>query len=216
MVRDILVGTPGEGPAPKGESTSSSSEESSQERTLDFREDPDGIIMSLDDDLDSSLPGTSLAIQYSEGSMRPFRCMFVREEKIRDGQRVTLRLLEDCTDGNVRIPENTHLSAVCKISGRLHLSVRSIEMGGRIVPLSLEAYDIDGMRGIYCPETGGTSAARDLSREAIGTGNTILGGLVGEIAGTVIRTGATIARSAAGEVSISVVSGYEFFLVKTK
>ncbi len=215
MVRDILIGTPGEGPATVGESASSSpSEESSQERTLDFREDPDGIIMSLDDDLDPS--GTSSAIQYSEGSMRPFRCMFVREEKIKDGQRVTLRLLEDYTDGNVRIPENTHLSAVCKISGRLHLSVRSIEMGGRIVPLSLEAYDIDGMRGIYCPETGGTSAARDLSREAIGTGNTILGGLVGEIAGTVIRTGATIARSAAGEVSISVVSGYEFFLVKTK
>ena len=33
---------------------------------------------------------------------------------------------------------------------------------------------------------------------------------------TVIRTGASIAKSATGEVSVSVVSGYEFYLVKAE
>ena len=42
------------------------------------------------------------------------------------------------------------------------------------------------------------------------------GGLVGDIASTVIRTGASIAKSASGELSVSVVSGYEFYLVKSE
>ena len=102
--------------------------------------------------------------------------MFVRDQKLVNGQRVTLRLLEDLTVDGVSIPANTHLSAICKISDRLELSVRSLELGGRIVPLFLEAYDGD----------------------------------------TVIRTGATIAKSATGEVSVNVVSGYEFYLVKVE
>ena len=40
--------------------------------------------------------------------------------------------------------------------------------------------------------------------------------LWGDIANTVIRTGATIAKSATGEVSVNVVSGYEFYLVKVE
>lgn len=44
--------------------------------------------------------------------------------------------------------------------------------------------------------------------------NFILNG--GDLASTVIRTGASIARSASGELSVSVVSGYEFYLVKSE
>ena len=142
--------------------------------------------------------------------------MFVRDQKLKSGQRVTLRLLEDYVDGSVRIPANTHLAAICKLGDRLELSVRSLEMNGRIVPLALDAYDTDGLQGIYCPETSASKNSRQASNDAISAAGTTFGGLVGDLASTVLRTGASIARSASGEVSVSVVSGYEFYLVKSE
>ena len=142
--------------------------------------------------------------------------MFVRDQKLTSGQRVTVRLLEDYVEGNVRIPANTHLAAICKIGDRLELQVRSLEMNGRIIPLALDAYDTDGLQGIYCPETSSGKASAQARNDAISTAGTTFGGLVGDIASTVIRTGASIARSASGEVSVSVVSGYEFYLVKSE
>lgn len=168
----------------------------------------DGIITSLDDDFDDP------SVRYSSSAKVPFRCMFVRDQKVVDGQRVTVRLLEDYSSDGVFVPANTHLAAVCKVSDRLELSVRSVEMNGRILPLQLVAYDTDGMAGIYCPETSASRNSRRASSDAISAANSTFGGLVGDLANTVLRTGATIAKSASGELSVKVVSGYEFYLVK--
>jgi len=206
MVRDVLTGGAAEetpeqvgGDAAAGPASIDLSAVGSSE----------GIISTLDDDFSDA------AVQY-EGAKRPFRCMFVRDQKLKSGQRVTLRLLEDYVDGGVRIPANTHLAAICKLGDRLELSVRSLEMNGRIVPLALDAYDTDGLQGIYCPETSASKNSRQASNDAISAAGTTFGGLVGDLASTVLRTGASIARSASGEVSVSVVSGYEFYLVKSE
>ena len=169
-----------------------------------------GIITSLDDDFDDP------SVRYSSSAKVPFRCMFVRDQKVVDGQRVTVRLLEDYSVDGVFVPANTHLAAVCKVSDRLELSVRSVEMNGRILPLRLVAYDTDGMAGIYCPETSASRNSRRASSDAISAANSTFGGLVGDLANTVLRTGATIAKSASGELSVKVVSGYEFYLVKSE
>lgn len=203
MVRDVLAGgasedAPAESPALEPQSIDLLAVGSS-----------DGIISSLDDDFSDA------AVQY-EGAKRPFRCMFVRDQKLKSGQRVTLRLLEDYNADGIRIPANTHLAAICKIGDRLELQVRSLEMNGRIIPLALDAYDTDGLQGIYCPETSASKGAKQAGNDAISTAGTTFGGLVGDLASTVIRTGASIARSASGELSVSVVSGYEFYLVKAE
>ena len=204
MVRDVLVG-----------GTDASSSEAA-EAAPEARPEPidlssvgasDGIISSLEDDPSDASVGYGV---------RPFKCMFVRDQKLTSGQRVTVRLLEDYVEGNVRIPANTHLAAICKIGDRLELQIRSLEMNGRIVPLALDAYDTDGLPGIYCPETSSVKNTREVSRDALTAGTTAFGGLVGDIANTVIRTGASIARNASGELSVSVVSGYEFYLVKSE
>ena len=200
MVRDVLAGgsSPDSEEAPAAETPLPAVEFSSAPE--------DGMVTYLDDE-------PSEGVGYG---VRPFRCMFVRDQKLTSGQRVTLRLLEDYSDGGVRIPANTHLSAICKIGDRLELSVRSLEMGGRIVPLALDAYDTDGLPGIYCPETASSKVSRQASDDAISTAGRTFGGLVGDLANTVLRTGATIAKSATGEVSVSVVNGYEFYLVKVE
>ena len=206
MVRDVLTGGAAE-ETPDQVGGDAAAEPASID--LSAVGSSDGIISTLDDDFSDA------AVQY-EGAKRPFRCMFVRNQKLKSGQRVTLRLLEDYVDGGVRIPANTHLAAICKLGDRLELSVRSLEMNGRIVPLALDAYDTDGLQGIYCPETSASKNSRQASNDAISAAGTTFGGLVGDLASTVLRTGASIARSASGEVSVSVVSGYEFYLVKSE
>ena len=200
MVRDVLTG------GPTGEEMPVTEDAPEKEILRFAQNDSDGIVTTLNDE-------PSEGVSYG---IRPFRCMFVRDEKLKSGQRVTLRLLEDYVDGGVRIPANTHLSAICKIGDRLELQVRSFEMNGRIVPLALDAFDTDGLQGIYCPETTSARASRQASQDAISTAGTTFGGLVGDLASTVLRTGASIARSATGELSVSVASGYEFYLVKSE
>lgn len=134
--------------------------------------------------------GSVIAGNDPQSPKRPFRCMFVRDEKIKSGQRVAVRLLEEYNDGSIRIPANTHLQAICKLDSRLHLNIRSLEMNGKIIPLQFEAYDTDGLEGIYCPES--SKAVKTATNDLITTAGTSLGGLVGNIANTVIRTGATM------------------------
>lgn len=203
MVRDVLTGGTDETPVTED------APELPKSIDLSAVGSADGIVSSLDDDFEDA------AVQY-EGAKRPFRCMFVKDQKLKSGQRVTLRLLEDYNADGIRIPANTHLAAICKVGDRLELQVRSLEMNGRIIPLALDAYDTDGLQGIYCPETSASKGAKQAGNDAISTAGTTFGGLVGDLASTVIRTGASIARSASGEVSVSVVSGYEFYLVKSE
>ena len=204
MVRDVIKGTSSE-----PECVSPPDSIAEDEVELRYHSDDD-IVFSLDDEF------TDDGVNYPEESKRPFRCMFVKDEKLKDGQRVTLRLLETYEDNGVRIPANSHLNAICKIGNRLELNVKSVEMNGKIIPLNLCAYDTDGLKGIYCPETSSNKNAKKAENDALSASGATFGGLVGDIANTIIRTGVNIARSSSGEVSVNVSSGYEFFLVKSE
>ena len=174
-----------------------------------------GIISSLDGDWDeggvSTLGTSEMKVQEAD---RPVRCMFVKDERLRSGQRVTVRILEDLNAGGTVIPKNTHLSATCSISTRLTLDISSIEVNGDIIQLGYEAYDSDGSRGIYCPETG--NAAQTARSSGLGMLGSTIGGRVGRIAGQVVQTGISIAQSQSGERTVSIPSGYTFFLVRKK
>ena len=145
---------------------------------------------------------------------KPVRCMFIRDEKLKSGQRVTLRLLEDAVVDGVVIPRDSHVSALCTIRDRLYLTVSSVEMNGRIRRLGLEGYDTDGSLGIYCPSVD-ASAARTARDEALNIGQSALRGSIGNIAYSVLRTGAGIIRSSSGNTTtVSVPSGYTIYLLK--
>ena len=218
MVRDVLTDSGNSGSSVGTVSDAAAETTAAKEEPLDFSfSSSDGVISSLDDEIagqarNDGRNGNNGVIRYADEVKRPFRCMFVRDEKIKSGQRVSVRMLEEYNDGDIRIPANTHLQAICKLDSRLHLSIRSLEMNGKIIPLQFEAYDTDGLEGIYCPES--SKAAKTATNDLITTAGTSLGGLVGNIANTVIRTGATIARTASGENAVSINSGYEFYLVK--
>lgn len=145
----------------------------------------------------------------------PFECMFVREEKLHNGSRVSVRLLEDMVVGGVLIPKNTHLMATCNISNRLELTVNSIEMNSKIYSLGYDAYDNDGSKGIYCPDLN-AQARKTAKSQGLSTIGSLIGGRVGRLASTAVTTGVSIAQSKSGEVTVTVPSGYRFFIVKSK
>ena len=80
------------------------------------------------------------------------------------GSRIRLRLLDDMQAGPWLIKKNTYLYAL--ISGfngqRVTLSVKSIVYQDKILPVKLEVYDLDGLEGLYVPE----SAFRDFTKDA--------------------------------------------------
>lgn len=78
------------------------------------------------------------------------------------GSRIRIRLLEDIYVGNIRIEKGTVLYAL--ISGfnlqRVNLNIVSIMYQNEILPINLNIYDVDGMEGLYVPQ----SVFREMSR----------------------------------------------------
>ena len=145
----------------------------------------------------------------------PFECMFVRAEKLRNGSRVSVRLLEDMVVGGTLIPKNTHLMAMCSIGDRLQLTIANVEMNQKIFSLGYEAYDTDGSKGIYCPDLM-QSERQKVTSSGLSSIGGLLGRRVGSLASTAVSTGVSIAQSKSGEVTVSVPAGYRFFIVKKK
>ena len=79
------------------------------------------------------------------------------------GSRIRFRLLEDIFVGNKKISKGSILYG--QISGfsmqRVDLTIVSVFTKGEIFPVNLSIYDVDGMKGLYVPQ----SVFRDMMRE---------------------------------------------------
>jgi len=78
------------------------------------------------------------------------------------GSRIRLRLLEEIYAGKMLLPAGSYLYA--RISGfseqRIQLEVNSVLSAGKILPVRLQVYDMDGLSGLYVP----ASAFREFSK----------------------------------------------------
>lgn len=79
------------------------------------------------------------------------------------GSRIRFRLLEDIFVSNMKISKGSILYG--QISGfsmqRVDLKIVSVFVKGEIYPINLSIYDVDGMKGLYVPQ----SVFRDMIRE---------------------------------------------------
>lgn len=99
------------------------------------------------------------------------------------GSRIRLRLLDDIDAGNYRIPKGTCLYAlITGFSGqRVDLTVKSILYENKILPVKLQVYDLDGLSGLYVPESAFRDFTKDLGTNTV-QGVTIDGGGTGSVA----------------------------------
>lgn len=97
------------------------------------------------------------------------------------GSRLRLKLLEDIKAGNNLIRKGTYLYA--QINGfseqRVTLSITSILYDGKIIPVKLDIYDMDGLPGLYVPSSAFRDFTKDLGANSVqgvtvdgGSGNT--------------------------------------------
>ena len=175
----------------------------------------DGIISSLDTPSDDGI------VHYgSPFQARPVKATCLKTEKLTSGQRVIIRLMQDMTlsDGTT-IPANTHITGTCTISQRLKIDVTVLHYNGRMFPTDISAYDNDGMEGIYCPavERKGGRKAKEVAGGLVGAAATAVGTVMtgSPIIGSMAQRGISAATSSLnsdGTVSVSVSSGYEFYV----
>ena len=89
------------------------------------------------------------------------------DQTIITGGRVGLRLLEPITLRGRSIPEGTRLYGVANFSGqRVNISITSVQTDGRIFPIRLVAYDMDGLSGIYVPNVLSVEQGRQTMAQA--------------------------------------------------
>ena len=199
-------------------------EEEEKERQLDLQKElpmdsftGDGIISSLDNSGDNGSVDTR-----GGASRRPIKATFLKNEKISNGERVIIRLMQDLTlsDGTV-IPTNTHITGTCNFGKRLRINVKTLHYAGRMFPTDLSVYDNDGTEGIYCPLAEASEKKSKKLKEVAGgvvsavgsTAGTLLTGnpFIGRVATTGL-SGITSSFNQDGSVSVNITAGYEFYI----
>ena len=176
-----------------------------------------GAVSSLDEDVSgdlgngfSTLGGTDRWVGGEAG--KPYRCMFTRDEKVKSGQRITVRLLEDLVIGTTHVPRNTHLQGLVNISDRMEVSITSLDMGGKILTFHFEAFDTDGGKGIYCSDLSKTK--KEVTEQGLATVTSTLNSRLGRVARDAASVGASIVRNKAGEATVTVPAGYTFYIIE--
>ncbi len=130
---------------------------------------------------------------------------------IKDGQQVKLRLLKEITADGITIPTNTILYAICHLSDdRLRLTVRSLQLGGQLIPLDLDVYDTDGSAGINVPGLSSGSQVGGQVRSSAIQGVQVPS--VGGLANSVLNAARTGATNSVRQTTIRLRAGYNLFL----
>lgn len=143
---------------------------------------------------------------------------------LREGNYVALRLLEPAHIGELRIPRQSLLIAQAKLGGnRLHLLVKSLEIGRRIIPVKLSAYDLDGQEGIYIPGAEQVSALKEVGANiggSVGTSFTFASSakdqIISEAARGVMQGASQLLQKKLRTLQVTLKGGYRLFLVSSK
>lgn len=90
-----------------------------------------------------------------------------------NGKELQIRLLEPMQAGDAIIPENTIITGICRINGeRLEITIGSILYDSRIIPVGLEVYDLDGVRGVFMPQRDELNALNEVTATLSSTAGT--------------------------------------------
>jgi len=142
-------------------------------------------------------------------------------QTVMDGQSVRLRLLEQVQVGNMIVPRNAVVTGVVKVQGeRLEITVGSLEYEGAILPVALSAYDTDGQRGIFIPNTTEVNAAKEVVANmgtSSGTSISLAGNagqqLAADMGRSLIQGALQLVAKKLREVKVKLKAGYRIFLL---
>jgi conjugative transposon TraM protein len=89
-------------------------------------------------------------IQQETGNAIP--AIIHQTQALVDGATVKMRLLKEVTINGQLIPKDQFIYGTCSINReRLTIAITAIRSENSVLPVSLSAYDLDGIEGIYIP-----------------------------------------------------------------
>lgn len=144
-----------------------------------------------------------------------------RTQTITAGSSVPLRLLEGIRIAGIAIPPGTLLTARAGIrDGRLGLEISSVEYKGKIVPVEISAYDLDGQIGLNLPYTPDVNAIKEIASgmsSSAGT-NIVLSSstgqqLISDLTKGVVQGASGYLAKRIGASKVTVKAGYLLFLL---
>lgn len=143
------------------------------------------------------------------------------DQTLTAGDRIRLRLTEPIRVGGRLLTPGTVLFGAAGIEGqRLMITVESIEANGDIFPVELSAYDLDGAKGLYIPDSKERTAVKDAAAgiaSGLGTGISFARSAGQQVAMDLVRGamsgGSQYAASKLRQVKVNVKAGYQLLLI---
>jgi conjugative transposon TraM protein len=135
------------------------------------------------------------------------------------GSTIKLRLLNDVRINGHFIPKDQFVYGIASLSNeRMKIQFSSIRSGNNILPVSLEAFDLDGLAGIFVPGSLNRDVAKQSGDQAIGAlGLTTLDPSLGaQAAGAGIQAAKTLISRKVKLVKVTVKAGYRVLLKDSK
>lgn len=138
-----------------------------------------------------------------------------------NGKEVQLRLQEPMRAGNMLIPANTILTGSAKIGGeRLHITITSIQYADNVIPVEMEVYDMDGMQGIFVPNSDEVTAMKEIAANmgtSMGSSITITDDagsqLAADLGRSLIQGTSQFFSKKMREVKVTLKAGYKVLLL---
>jgi len=157
--------------------------------------------------------GTGNAIDIN--SSNTIKAIVAENQTLVTGATIKLLLQQDIFIKGLVVAKNSFIYGTVSLSNeRLKVSISSVRAGNNILPVSLEAYDMDGLAGIYVPGSISRDVAKQSADESMnGIGLTTLDPSIGAQAAS---AGIQAAKSLIGKkvklVKVTVRAGYQLLL----
>lgn len=137
------------------------------------------------------------------------------EQLLQNGSVIKLRLVSPVVVDGQLIPAGVFVFGLAGIlNERLIVEISSIQFNGRIYPVSMKVFDLDGIEGIYIPG----SMSRDVAKQAVEQGVQSVGivsidqSLKTQAAAAGIGAAKTLLSRKATRVRVTIKSGYKVLL----
>ena len=108
-------------------------------------------------------------VQKSFSAIQPaISAEVTRDQKVVTGASIELALTQSVFIEGVEFPKGSRITGVCSLRGeRLNINVDAIRSGNLILPVSLEAIDLDALPGIKIPDAITRGALKDGAGEGV-------------------------------------------------
>jgi conjugative transposon TraM protein len=140
-------------------------------------------------------------------------------QMVYSGSTIKLKVLNDVRINGHFIPKDQFIYGIASLSNeRMKIQFSSIRSGSNILPVSLEAFDLDGLTGISIPGSMNRDVAKQSGDQAIGAlGLTTLDPSLGaQAAGASIQAAKSLISRKVKLVKVTIKAGYRVLLKDSK